>query len=70
MGLNPDNDVIALEEDEEKLFDEVYNVYGEYSAIGLMNLTHQEAPWKNIPTGIGNIISQKALEEFFKTRVE
>lgn len=70
MGLTPESDVIELEEKEEKLFEEVYNVYGEYSAIGLMNLTHGEAPWKNTPTGIGNIIPQKALIEFFKTRVE
>lgn len=69
-GLNPEPDVIILKDEEETLFDEVYNVYGEYSAIGLMNLTHQESPWKNTSTGMGNVISQDKMKEFFKTRIE
>lgn len=69
-GLSPHEEIITLGEEEEKLFDEVYNVYGEYSAIGLMNLTHQESPWKNVPTGVGNVIPKETMKEFFKTRIE
>lgn len=71
VGLNPDTDVIInLDSDEENLFDEVYKIYSEYSAIGLMHLTHQETPWRTTPTGVGNIIHKNTLRNFFKTRIE
>jgi uncharacterized phage-associated protein len=41
-GLTYDGDAISLEPQEESLFSEVMRVYGEFSAIGLMNMTHQE----------------------------
>lgn len=55
---------------EEALFFEVCKVYGKYSAIGLMELTHSEAPWRNTPTGEGNVISKEAMREFFKGRLK
>ena len=33
------------------LLEEVYDVYGQYSAWGLRNLTHEEPPWKDTPRG-------------------
>lgn len=63
-------DIVQLQEDEEELFNEVFNIYGEYSAIGLMKMTHDESPWKTTPTGKGSIISQDKLKAFFKTRLE
>lgn len=66
-GIEPVGEVIVLEEKEEKLFDEVFSVYGEFSAIGLMNLTHEEDPWKNTP--IGEKILKDKMTEFFKTRI-
>ena len=44
-------------------------VYGKYSAIGLMNMTHEEMPWKSTPVGEGNVIAKEKMMEFFKTRL-
>jgi uncharacterized phage-associated protein len=70
FGIKPTDDdtEIALTDKEEALFDEVYQVYGAYSASGLVNMTHQESPWKS--AGIGNIIPTDKLTEFFKTRLQ
>jgi uncharacterized phage-associated protein len=56
------------EEGAYELFLDVLNVYGQYSAIKLMNLTHQELPWKN--TKIDEEISHEKLKEYFSTRFE
>jgi uncharacterized phage-associated protein len=55
---------------EEALFNEVYRVYGKYSAIGLMEMAHQETPWKSTNIGKGNIISKEKLTVFFKKRIK
>jgi uncharacterized phage-associated protein len=60
---------ICLDEKEELLFNEVMRVYGEYSAVGLMNLTHKEAPWKETPTGVGSIIPKSSMSKFFKKKI-
>ncbi|MDR0824265.1 MAG: DUF4065 domain-containing protein [Prevotella sp.] len=52
------------------LFDEVYRVYGKYSAIGLMEMAHQETPWKSTNIGKGNIITKDKLTAFFKKRIK
>jgi uncharacterized phage-associated protein len=73
FGGNPldyDENVIELSDKEEMLFKEVMRVYGDYSAIGLMNLTHKEKPWKETAIGMGNVISTKSMEEFFKKKIK
>jgi len=70
LGIAPQGDVVVLSEDEEELFDEVYDVYGAYSASGLVKLTHQEKPWKSTKVGVGNIISKESMTKFFKTQFE
>jgi uncharacterized phage-associated protein len=67
-GLVPEGHLISLNQKEERLFDEVFSVYGEYSAIGLMNLTHNEKPWLN--TRLNSIIKKKAIKSFFKSRID
>ena len=66
-GIESEGNIIELDDKEEKLFDEVFSVYGEYSAIGLMNLTHEESPWKDTP--LGERIGKDKMTEFFKTRI-
>ena len=70
-GLVPDGNLYAFSNQKEKeLFDEVFRVYGKYSAIGLMNMTHNEKPWKSAGTPcVGNVISQDSLKSFFQTRL-
>ena len=68
-GITYDGEVISLMPKEERLFNDVFRVYGKFSAIGLMNLTHKESPWAQTPTGHGNVISKEKLKVFFKTRL-
>ena len=67
-GLTYDGDVILLNPKEEDLFFEVLRIYGEFSAIGLMNITHKEKPWKETPIGVGNVISSDEMKTFFKKK--
>lgn len=67
-GIEYTGDTISLEEKEENLFNEVYRVYSKYSAIGLMEMTHNETPWNTTETGAGSIISKNKMKTFFKKR--
>ncbi len=69
-GIDPGKvEEVSLSDREQALFDEVYKVYGAYSAIGLMNMTHRESPWANTPAGVGSVISRDKMVEFFRTRI-
>lgn len=71
-GIEPDRSMIfSFDQPEElALFNEVCSVYGAYSTIGLMNMTHNETPWKITPTGEGNVISKSVMKSFFKKRLK
>ena len=69
-GIEPNGVSVSLEKEEEALFSEVCRVYGAYSAIGLMNMTHKEKPWKSTPTGMGNVIPKSVMKMFFKKRLK
>lgn len=56
--------------EERELLDEVYEVYGQFSAWKLRNMTHEEAPWKNMQDSGSGEISHASLSEFFKTRLQ
>ncbi len=65
------SDVVILDEDEEILFNQVYQAYREFSAIGLMNRTHNEQPWKEAtPHDRGTIISNESMKSYFKTQLQ
>ncbi|GHT06819.1 hypothetical protein AGMMS49525_15490 [Bacteroidia bacterium] len=63
-------EVICLAPKEEALFSEVMRVYGEFSAVGLMNMTHRETPWKETQVGTGNVIEKSKLQSFFKKKLK
>lgn len=71
-GIQPESEIEFEFENkkEEALFNEVFKVYGVYSALGLMNMTHSELPWKSTKTGEGNVISKDKIKSFFKTRLK
>ena len=50
-----------------ELLDEVYLVYGQFSAAKLRNITHNEPPWANTPPG--KVISPDLMMEYFKTQI-
>lgn len=53
--------------DELELLNEVWNVYGQFSAWKLRNMTHEEPPWKEAVEGAE--ISRDSLRSYFKTLV-
>jgi uncharacterized phage-associated protein len=70
ISLSDEVVVIDLPTNESELFDEVLNEYGQFSAIKLMNMTHEELPWKKTfnenPQGE---ITYGLLKEYFKTQL-
>jgi uncharacterized phage-associated protein len=61
-------DFSKYDPDTRDLLDEVYMVYGQFSAWKLRNMTHQEAPWRQTPEG--KDISHAALRDYFATQVQ
>jgi uncharacterized phage-associated protein len=59
----------SVTESELDLIGEVYEIYGQFSALKLMNLTHEEEPWQSVPAKTGSIISKESMKKFFKTRI-
>lgn len=70
IPYNPDTDFHFENPKEEALFNEVCKVYGRFSAIGLMNMTHEEYPWRTTSTGEGNVIDKIKMQSFFKSRLK
>jgi uncharacterized phage-associated protein len=56
-------DPTAIDDRTRRLLDEVYQVYGQYSAWGLRNLTHEEAPWRDTPRN--ECVPHDAMRAFF-----
>lgn len=50
-----------------EVLDEVNNVFGQFSALKLRSMTHNEPPWMQTPRG--EVISLDLMKEFFKTMV-
>lgn len=55
--------------DEKELMDEVYEVFGQFSALRLRAMTHEEQPWKLVSETAG-VISHESMKEYFTTQVE
>lgn len=65
------SNIIRLNEEEEVLFNQVYQAYRDFSAIGLMNRTHNEQPWQQaLPHDRGTIISHESMKSYFKTQLQ
>ena len=62
----PDAEV-RLTTEERELITNVWNVYGQFSAWRLRDMTHNETPWKS--TARNTAISHEKLKTFFKTLV-
>jgi len=54
-------------EDERAIMDEVYAIYGQFSAWKLRSMTHEEPLWQNVRNG--EVIGTTRLREYFLTRV-
>lgn len=60
----PEDDVSSnLTEVQVKLIEDVNQVYGQFSAWKLRDMTHQEEPW--VSTERDNVISHELLQKYF-----
>lgn len=58
-------------QDELELMDEVFEVYGQFSAWKLRNMTHAEPPWSvAYSQGKNTEITHESLKSYFSTLVE
>ena len=66
-GINGDD----YPQDVRELLDEVYSVYGQFSASKLRNMTHEEAPWRDAQSASPfSTIPHAAMEKYFATQVK
>ena len=61
-----DNSLLTV--DEFELVEEVFEVFGQYSAWKLRNMTHEELPWLNHEKE-ADVIPLAEITEYFKTRI-
>jgi uncharacterized phage-associated protein len=54
-------------QDVQTLLDQIYNIYGQFSAWKLRNLTHAESIWKTAYKKVNKEISQDEMKRYFKT---
>jgi len=64
-----DFDVETLDLETRELLDEVYKVYGQYSAWKLRNLSHEDPPYQEGLKSPGAIISSESLQKYFETQL-
>ena len=57
----------VFDDDATGLLDEVYSVYGQFSAWKLREMTHSEPPWVN--TAAGEEITHDAMRAYFVTQL-
>jgi len=58
----------SLTKDELELIEEVFDVYGQYSAWKLRNMTHEESPWL-VHEAQADVIPLPEITEFFKNKI-
>lgn len=64
-------DAEKFSEEQLELLEEVWDVFGQFSAWKLRSMTHEESPWRsNYIEGVGGSeISSKEMAEYFATRI-
>ena len=58
-----------LNSDESEMIEEVFEVFGQFSAWKLRNMTHEEDPWLN-HEHLADVIPLPEITEYFKTRIQ
>lgn len=67
-GIKYEDDFkIDINQETERILEEVYNEYGQFTAWKLRNLTHEEKPWKT--TARNDIISKEKIKSYFKEKI-
>lgn len=60
-------DISQFDQEARELLDEVWFVYGQFSALKLRKMAHDESPWKD--AGPSGVVSRDTMREFFKTLI-
>ena len=60
---------ISLEKEEFEMIEEVFEVFGQYSAWKLRNMTHEESPWLNYEAN-AETIPLPEITDYFKKRLD
>ncbi len=67
-GIKYDEDFkVTIDVETEKILEEVYEKYGQYTAWKLRNMTHEEKPWQETPRN--EVIPKNKIEEYFKLKI-
>jgi uncharacterized phage-associated protein len=69
INIDSETDLNQFSEDQLELLEEIYDVFGQFSAWKLRNMTHEEAPWKEKEAVAGSI-EKSSMMEFYKTRLK
>ena len=62
-------DISIYNKKTQELLNEVYSVYGQYSAWKLRNMTHEETPWIEAKKS-GRSISTGRMRDYFQTLIK
>ena len=66
----PENvDLSIYSKNVRELLDEVYKVFGQFSAWKLRSLTHEETPWRDAFERGASTITHESMRDYFKTLV-
>lgn len=68
LSPSADMDFDSIPNDSREIIDEVLKVYGQFSALKLRDMTHNESPWRN--TEDCEEITHQSLTDYFKTRIQ
>jgi len=66
IDFNDDFDFTAVSLDDAKLLEEVFDVFGQYSAWKLRDMTHDEPPYRN--TLVWSVIPNESIRDYFADR--
>ena len=64
IPADPNFDPLSIDDDTKDFLDEIYSVFGQFSAIRLMDVAHSDQCW--IDAGIGKKISHQSMKECLK----
>jgi len=70
LTLDPNTTEIELGADAEDLINQVLHEYGQFSAVKLMEMTHNEPPWKEAFPQKDKTIKKETMITYFKTMID
>lgn len=60
-----EKDESTVSENDKAIIQNVWDTFGGYSAKRLVDIAHAHTPWKDASTAPNNVISHKALKEYY-----